>query len=586
MIRLKRYYVASLLVFAQLLCGNTALCQVDSDKIDHFVAVPTLKDSNSMADAAYYSSLNARVKGDDKEEEQQLLTTIAFNPKASGAYYDLSRISFKQNRADKAVEYIKKAIAINDSNVWYKRQYAEILNLSNKFEEAADQFMVIAKLDKNNDDDLFKAAKLYQHVGKYDLALGAIDMLLKKDAWNEDVLVLKKALYLKKNDVEGAANVVKQQIENNPKEGKYYAELAEFYDNNKMSAKAESYYIKAEQEFADDAEVQFVLAQYYKKKNNQQKYTAYIHKLITNKGIDAEQQLQLLTAYILENQSDTMRIKEGMTLCKIIVDGSPENANARKFYADVLRMNSKDEEALVEYKKSLQIDPSAYNTWDAFLITMLTPGQSDSLIRYTEKSLRLFPNQARLHYFNGIGYSFKKDYTRAIKSFNRAIDMMPEDKAEELADVYVAQGDAYNFLKQYQLSDESYDKAMKLTPNNATLLNNYAYYLSVRNIRLDDAERMSKKSLEIRKDEPTFLDTYGWVLYKQGKNEKAQEYIQKAIDISGSSADATLWEHLGDINYKLGNIDKAVECWKKSKEKGSENTDIDKKINDRKLYES
>jgi pentatricopeptide repeat protein len=150
----------------------------------------------------------------------------------------------------------------------------------------------------------------------------------------------------------------------------------------------------------------------------------------------------------------------------------------------------------------------------------------------------------------------------------------------------VAIGDAYNFMKQYQLSDESYEKAMKLTPDNATLLNNYAYYLSVRNTRLDDAEKMSRKSLEIRKDEPTFLDTYGWVLYKQGKNDKALEYIQKAIDISGNAADATLWEHLGDIYFKLGNVDKAVEYWKKSKEKGSENTDIDKKINDRKLYES
>ena len=586
MIRLKQYHVAAFLILAQQLYSIPALCQVDSDKIDHVVVVPALADSNSKADASYYSALNARVKGDDKEEEQQLLSTIAFNPKASGAYYDLSRISFKQNRSDKATEYIKKAISLNDSNVWYKRQYAEILNLSNKFEEAAEQFMLIAKLDKNNDDDLFKAAKLYQHVGKYDSALNAIDILLKKDQWNEDVLVQKKALYLKKNDVEGAANVVKQQIENNPKEGKYYAELAELYDNNKMSAKAEGYYRKAEQEFADDAEVQFVLAGYYKKKNNQQKYTEYIHKLITNKGIDAEQQLQLLSAYILESQNDTTRIKEGMGLCKVIVDSSPENPSAHKFYADVLRMNNKDDDAIVEYKKALQIDPSAYNTWDAFLITLLTHSQSDSLIRYTEKALRLFPNQARLHYFNGIGYSFKKEYTKAIKSFNRAIDMMPDGKSDELADVYVALGDAYNLMKQYQLSDESYDKAMRLTPDNATLLNNYAYYLSVRNIRLEDAEKMSKKSLDIRKDEPTFLDTYGWVLYKQGKNDKAQEYIQKAIDISGNNADATLWEHLGDINYKLGNIDKAVEYWKKSKEKGSENTDIDKKINDRKLYES
>jgi tetratricopeptide (TPR) repeat protein len=97
---------------------------------------------------------------------------------------------------------------------------------------------------------------------------------------------------------------------------------------------------------------------------------------------------------------------------------------------------------------------------------------------------------------------------------------------------------------------------------------------------------MSKKTIELSKDEPSFLDTYGWILYKQSKYDKALEYIQKAIDVSGESADGTLWEHLGDVNYKLGNIDKAVSCWMKAKEKGTENIDIDKKIKDRKLYES
>jgi Tfp pilus assembly protein PilF len=151
--------------------------------------------------------------------------------------------------------------------------------------------------------------------------------------------------------------------------------------------------------------------------------------------------------------------------------------------------------------------------------------------------------------------------------------------------MYTGLGDAYNYAKKYSASDSSYDYALKLDPMNATVLNNYAYYLSVRGVRLEDAERMSKKSLEVRKDEPTFMDTYGWILYKQGKYKDAQEYIQKAIDANGENADGTLWEHLGDVYYKQGNVDKAVECWTKAKEKGTENTDIDKKIKDRKLYE-
>lgn len=587
MMYLKHSLAIAACIIIQCLIVVPANCQVDSNKIDNAAVSPRVRlDSSFQADALYYEAMRARVKNDDREEEKLLSMVVAFNPNASGAYYDLSRLSFKQNRADKATEYIRKAIALNDTNVWYKRQYAEILSLSNKFEEAAAQFMQIAKLNKNNEEDLFKAAKLYQHVGKYDLALTALDQLLKKDPWNEEVLDQKKALYLKKNDVESVANIVRQQIDNNPKDSRFYAELAELYDNNSQEEKSELLYKKLELEFADDALAQYALAHYYKKKNNIAKYTEYTRKVITNKGLDADAQLSFLGAYIMELHNDSVRLREGLELSKALAENNPNNAPARSFYGDVLRMNNRYDEAAEEYKKALLADPSVYNTWETLLITYLNRSTADSMVLYSEKALRLFPNQAALHYLNGLAYTLKKDYTKSVKSINRAIDMLPDDKSDQLADMYVALGDAYNFLKQYPLSDESYDKALKLAPENATLLNNYAYYLSVRNVRLEDAEKMSKKSLDIRKDEPTFLDTYGWILYKQGKNDKALEYIQKAVDLSQGKADGALWEHLGDVNFKMGNIEKAVEYWKKAKTVGSDNPDIDKKINERKLYES
>lgn len=163
--------------------------------------------------------------------------------------------------------------------------------------------------------------------------------------------------------------------------------------------------------------------------------------------------------------------------------------------------------------------------------------------------------------------------------------MVPDDNTAVTAQMYSTLGDIYNIQKNYTAADSSYDKALQLEPDNASYLNNYAYYLSERNTRLNDAEKMSKHSLELRKDEPTFLDTYGWILYREGKYEKAREYVQKAIDASPANADGTLFEHMGDISYKLNDVDKAIEYWKKAKEKGIDSETIDKKIRDRKLYE-
>lgn len=296
--------------------------------------------------------------------------------------------------------------------------------------------------------------------------------------------------------------------------------------------------------------------------------------------------IEVLRAYIIEAGNDTVKRKVGIDLTENIVSQYPEDAKMHSFYGDVLLLNQQDALAVEQYKRVISIDPSSYYDWEKVLQGYTGRNDADSLLKYSEKALRLFPNQAMVHYLNGIGYLNKQNYNNCIKAVNRAIDMQPEDKPEPLAQMYTTLGDAYYFIKQYNLSDSSFERALKLQPGNLYVLNNYSYYLSVRGTRLDDAERMSKKTIELSKDEPSFLDTYGWILYKQAKYDKALEYIQKAIDVSGESADGTLWEHLGDVNYKLGNIDKAVSCWMKAKEKGTENIDIDKKIKDRKLYES
>lgn len=71
---------------------------------------------------------------------------------------------------------------------------------------------------------------------------------------------------------------------------------------------------------------------------------------------------------------------------------------------------------------------------------------------------------------------------------------------------------------------------------------------------------------------------------QKGDYKKAKDYIQKAIDAEESPS-GTLWEHLGDIYFKLGDKDKAFECWQKAKELGTESEEIDRKLKDKVLYE-
>ncbi|WP_431199734.1 tetratricopeptide repeat protein [Mucilaginibacter sp. P19] len=83
-------------------------------------------------------------------------------------------------------------------------------------------------------------------------------------------------------------------------------------------------------------------------------------------------------------------------------------------------------------------------------------------------------------------------------------------------------GDCYHELKNIKSSDESYEKALTYNPDNAFTLNNYAYYLSLRNEQLEKAAAMSAHSNELQPNTASFEDTYAWILFKQ-KNMPRQK---------------------------------------------------------------
>ena len=116
------------------------------------------------------------------------------------------------------------------------------------------------------------------------------------------------------------------------------------------------------------------------------------------------------------------------------------------------------------------------------------------------------------------------------------------------------------------------------------MLNNYAYYLSVRGEHLDKAEQMSKQSNEIQPDQSSYEDTYGWVFYKEGKFNDAKTWIEKALS-HGADKSGTVLEHYGDILFKMGDLNKALEYWQKAKDAGDGSDLLDKKLAEKKLVE-
>lgn len=136
-------------------------------------------------------------------------------------------------------------------------------------------------------------------------------------------------------------------------------------------------------------------------------------------------------------------------------------------------------------------------------------------------------------------------------------------------------------LSKFNESYSAFEEALVLDPNNTLVLNNYAYYLGEQGDRLEKALAMAKKANEISPNNPAYLDTYGWILYKSERYSDALGYIQKALELSPK--DGEIMEHLGDVHYRLGNKEEAAKYWQKSKDNGNDSVQLDRKIHEGKL---
>jgi tetratricopeptide (TPR) repeat protein len=539
------------------------------------------------ADDVFFDGVKANMLDDTILARQQFEQFIVLKPEVPDGYYELAKLYDLNKNTAKAEDYIKKAIAINGDNKWFQEEYATILGDEGKYNDAAQVMSDLCRSAPEDPGYPIVTAEYYERARKYPEAIIFLDKAISRNGPDEDILMKKVQIYLDMNKVDQAAQVVEQLIAQNPKSGKYYKELGDIYDNNKMPEQAAKVYQRAQQTIPGDPSVQLGYAEHYLLAGDTAAYFSYVKKAVVNKDLDGATQLELLRAYVqsLPANNDSLIEAQGLPIIRELVGQHPADPQILAFYGEFLELDNKPDSALVFYKQSLAIAPSNFNLWGKVLHSYSDRQDADSLIKYSDKAARLFPTQALVYYYNSIGHYNKKDYTGAIKSMKRAIDLQPDSNPELLSAMYSLEGEIYHQAKQDDASDVAYEKALQLQPDDAFILNNYSYYLSERGKKLAEAERMSKKSLELKPQEATFMDTYGWILYQNGEYEKAKGYIQKAIDMAGSRVDATLYDHLGDVYYKLKDKDKALENWKLAKEKGSDDPKIDKKISEGKLYE-
>jgi tetratricopeptide (TPR) repeat protein len=486
------------------------------------------------------------------------LDVLRMDNQHAPANFEISKIKLMQNQPIEAEIYAERAYRLSPQNKFYLEHLAYIYRQNNKHTQALNCLERLTKLDSRNEDYWFEMASLYLILRKPIDAIRIYDSIEKRQGVSDELSMQKIKIYQAINKDVDVRNELQKLIQTFPHETKYWAILAELNMQAKRYDEAFGNYQKILSIDPENAYVHLSLTDYYKARNDTAKMFEQLVLAFENPKLDIDSKVALtLPFYNIPSQKDNTYKMLDATL-----SAHPEDPKALALYADFLQRDSRFSEAREKYRKVVAIDASRYAVWEALLFCNLYLLDTAALLHEAQEALERFPEQPLVYYMLGTAYNIKADYPVAMQYLEQAAQLSQSNK-RLLVQIYADLGDVYHHLKNHSKSDQNYRKALEIDRENLTVLNNFAYFLSLRKENLNEAEEMARKACQKAPANPTFLDTFAWVLYRQGKYSEAKAIMELALE-NGGDQEAVLLEHYGDILWKSNEKERALEYWKQA----------------------
>ena len=538
---------------------------------------------NLLFNQYLFNALKAKSLENFEEALKFFQKCIKLDDSQAVPFYESAIINKEHGNFDLATEQIKKAVAIVKDNRWFVIAYAEILFSNQDFKNAAIKYKKLIALEPGNEEFYFMLSDTYIYANDFEKAIAVYDELEKHKGVDKLISMQKHKLYRKLNNMKGAIKELQSILNAFPDDIEAMEILSELYLLNDEKEKAFELFKKIAVLVPENGRIHLTLADYYRE--NGENETSYNELKLAFKStkLNIDTKVRILSSYYQLIALNPQMSLQAHELSEIMISAHPNDIKARSVYADILYTDNQFQEAKEQYLYILEIDKSKSQIWSQVLFIQAEQNDFEGLLKSSKEALEYFPTDPLFYYFNGVSNKRFKNYDEAINSLEMGVEFVI-DNQNLLLEFYSSLADAYHATKAHKLSDAFYEKVLAIDSNNILVLNNYAYYLSVRKVNLERAKVMSFKCNELEQNNGTYQDTYAWILYEMGDYLDAKIWMKKSLT-NGGDKNAVVVEHYGDILYKLGEFKLAIEQWKRAKELGDGSKELVKKITEGKLYE-
>lgn len=529
----------------------------------------------------FFDASKQKMLGNYEEAAALYHDCIKIDSKNAAAYYEVASLFTAKQKLEESLPFAMRALELDPNNQWYALFAAEIQLGLNDFQSAVKIYEKLVKRSPDQVDFQYELATTYLYLNRLEEAIDAYNKIEEIIGVNEEISVQKEKIYLQMDRLDDAVNELETLIKSFPGEQRYLGMLAEVYTANDLLDEAFGVYERMIENEPDDPILHLNLAEFYKKKGE---YDASFQELViafASSSLNIDSKIQVMMSYYSISEVNQELTTQAYELLELLTEAHPKDAKAFAMKADFLLRDGKLKESRDAFYETVKLDSSRFMVWNQLVNNSYELRDYSAMASDSKTALELFPNQGMLYLLNGIA-------NNSLEKYAEAAEILEEGEIYTRTDTYMnvqllsVLADAYNNLEQFENSDEAFEKAITKDPNNALILNNYSYFLSLRADNLERAEELSKKSNLLQPRQASYQDTYAWILFQQQKYEAAKEWIEKALENGGSNS-GVIVEHYGDILSKLGKADEALVQWKLALEIGDHSDDLAGKINGTKL---
>jgi len=458
-------------------------------------------------------------KGDLIKAEKNTLRAIELDSKSWDNFYLMGKIySAKQNWKE-AEKYFKKAMVLDS-----EREEESIIALSTVYMESRQSDRALALLEKYSKDNpqslfgYYYLGRIYGDLGKPNEALQAYQKALVVNPSFTAALKAVALIYEYQGKKKEAIATFEQILDSEPR----------------------------------NTQIQIHLSQLYLEDKNFEKAKKNLEEIVDQEPENRTARLRLGLIYLQEEN-----YKESEKIFRHILKDSPQKSQAHYFLGVVLERQDKLQDALKEFE-AVEAGSDNYiesRMAEAFIYEQLGKAKKgEEIIR---EVMAIKGDDPSLVASLASNLRRQKRSLEARSLLETSLAKSPKNET-----LLYSLGETFEALADLKSMESTMRKVLEINPDNASALNFLGYTFAEKGIRLDEAEKMILRAVEISPKDGYILDSLGWVYFQKKDFGKAQKYLEQAHALS--DREPTIIEHLGDLYFATAKYARAKEMYSRA----------------------